>query len=157
MSCVCVISPTIVTRWPVFAAALTAAATSLGYPVVDARGKPIESALDFESERGVELEVPNSRVITDQLGRDRSLTFRRDNVLVTFSRDERGRAKVCVTGEGHDKERLRQLGTELSERAIQQYVYRRLIDEMRERQFIIVEEDTDHNHAIRLKVRHWEN
>jgi hypothetical protein len=30
------------------------------------------------------------------------------------------------------------------------------MDEMRTRGFVVVEEETDTNHAIRLKVRHWD-
>ena len=43
------------------------------------------------------------------------------------------------------------------QRVIQKYVYQRLMEEMKARQFVIVEEETDEHNAIRLKVRHWEN
>jgi len=39
---------------------------------------------------------------------------------------------------------------------VQKYVYQRLMDEMSTRQFTVVEEEVDANHAIRLKVRHWD-
>ena len=69
----------------------------------------------------------------------------------------RSRFAWCVTGSGHSDEALRVLGEELSKRVVQKYVYQRLIDEMRARQFVIVEEEIDSHQAIRLKVRHWEN
>jgi hypothetical protein len=62
-----------------------------------------------------------------------------------------------VTGEGHSEAELRARGEQLSQRLVQKYVYQRLMQEMSARQFVVVEEETDENHAIRLKVRHWEN
>jgi hypothetical protein len=31
-----------------------------------------------------------------------------------------------------------------------------LLDEIRARQFVVVEQEVDENQAIRLKVRHWD-
>jgi len=53
-------------------------------------------------------------------------------------------------------EELHALGEELSHRVVQKYVYQRLLDEMRARQYVVVEEEVDANQAIRLKVRHWD-
>jgi hypothetical protein len=76
---------------------------------------------------------------------------------VTFARDARGRAAICVAGEGYSEAELRARGEELSRRVVQKYVYQRLMEEMRARQFVVVEEETDASQAIRLKVRHWDN
>jgi hypothetical protein len=40
---------------------------------------------------------------------------------------------------------------------VQQYVYQKLMDEMRAKGFNVVEEETNQDRSIRLKVRHWEN
>ena len=81
----------------------------------------------------------------------------RNGVTVTFSRDARGKASLCVTGTDQDKEELRALGEELSQCVVQQYVYQKLMGEMRSRGFNVVEEETSADRSIRLKVRHWEN
>ena len=65
-------------------------------------------------------------------------------------------AAICVTGPGHSDEELRAIGEELSRRVVQKYVYQRLTDEIKARQFVVVEEEVDENQAIRLKVRHWD-
>jgi hypothetical protein len=62
-----------------------------------------------------------------------------------------------VTGEGHSRKELRALGEELSQRVVQQYVYKKVMDEMRARGFNVVEEEINEDRSIRLKVRHWEN
>ena len=158
MSAVCVLTPIVIAAWPAFSAAVVAAATSLGYQVGAAATtrKPDVTAEEVKPER-VQLEIEQSELVMDQLGRDQRISVTREGVTVTFSRDTRGRASLCVTGTGQTAEELRALGEELGKRVVQQYVYQRLMDEIRARQFVVVEEEVDETHAIRLKVRHWEN
>jgi hypothetical protein len=94
--------------------------------------------------------------VTNQLGRDQRIRVTRQGVTVTFSRDARGKASICVTGDGYTNEELRTLGEELSQRVVQKYIHQRLLDEIRLRQFVVVEEEIDEHQAIRLKVRHWD-
>jgi len=84
------------------------------------------------------------------------MTVTRSGITVTFSRDARGRASLQVTGTGQGQEELRALGEELSQRVVQQYVYQKLMDEMRKRGFNVVEEEQNADQSIRLKVRHWD-
>jgi len=105
----------------------------------------------------VQLEIERSEVVTNQLGRDQRISVMRDGVTVTFSRDARGKAALCVTGNGRSDETLRALGEELSQCVVQQYVYQKLMDEMRSRGFNVVEEEVNEDRSIRLKVRLWEN
>jgi hypothetical protein len=157
MSCVCILTPVVIAAWPAFSAAVVAAATSLGYQIVSETGKRGHTAVAAEQSGKISLEIPQSELVTSHLGRDQRLAVTRDGVTVTFSRDARGKASLCVTGSGQSDDVLRALGEELSGRVVQHYVYQKLMDEMRTRGFVVVEEETDTNHAIRLKVRHWEN
>ena len=156
MSAVCILTPVVIAAWPAFSAAVAAAATSLGYTIVTEGIKQGQEARNT-NERAVQLEIEQSEIVTNQLGRDQQIKVTRGGVTVVFSRDARGKASVCVTGPGHSDEELRALGEELSQRVVQKYVYNRLIEECRTRQFNIVEEEVDENQAIRLKVRHWDN
>jgi len=45
----------------------------------------------------------------------------------------------------------------LSQRVVQKYVYQKLMGEMKARGFNVVEEETNADNSIRLKVRHWDN
>ena len=153
MSCVCILTPVVIAAWPAFSAAVVAAASSLGYELVSDKARKAEEIVD--SDKTVRLDLSQSELVTDQLGRDQRLAVTRDGVTITFSRDERGRASICVEGTGQDKTKLRALGEELGHRVVQQYVYQKLMEEMRSRQFVVVDEEVDENHAIRLKVRHW--
>jgi len=157
MSCVCILTPVVIAAWPAFSAAVMAAATSLGYTLVDEQQWANETRSMTKPDNRVDLEVPHSELVIDTLQRDQHISVTRDGVTVTFARDVRGKASLCVTGEGHSEAELKARGEQLSQRLVQKYVYQRLMQEMSARQFVVVEEETDENHAIRLKVRHWEN
>jgi hypothetical protein len=157
MSSVSILTPVVVAAWPVFSAVVAAAATSMGYAVVaDILDKVGPMTATTKTIQRVELQIANTKLVSDQLGRDQHIAVARDGVTVTFSRDARGQARVCVNGTGQTEEALRALGEELSQRVVQQYVYQRLIDECRARQFLVVEEEVEADKSIRLKVRHWE-
>lgn len=157
MSAVCILTPVVIAAWPAFSAAVTAAAASLGYAIVEEGSKQLQNNKTVESSEGrVNLEIEQSEIVTNQLGRDQQIKVTRGTVSVTFSRDARGKASVCVSGPGHTEEELRAIGEELSQRVVQKYVHQRLMEEIRARQFLVVEEEVDENQAIRLKVRHWD-
>ena len=156
MGAVSILAPVIIAAWPAFSAAVVAAAASLGYQVAS-EAKNQAAAAAQKLAQPVRLEIERSEVVTDQLGRDQHMTVTRSGITVTFSRDARGRASLQVTGTGQGQEELRALGEELSQRVVQQYVYQKLMDEMRKRGFNVVEEEQNEDRSIRLKVRHWEN
>ena len=156
MSAVCILTPVVIATWPAFSAAVVAAATSMGYQVAAEVGKKSSSGITRSASNSVQLEIERSEVVTSQLGRDQAIAVTRDGVTVKFSRDARGKAALCVTGTGHAEEELRALGEALSHSVVQQYVYQKLMDEMRTRGFNVVEEEVGEDRSIRLKVRHWE-
>lgn len=156
MSCVCILTPVVIAAWPAFSAAVVAAATSLGYQVVSEVNQSSSAAAASQSSGKVSLEIAQSELVTSQLARDQRLAVTRDGVTVTFARDARGKASLCVTGTGQSDEELRALGEELSGRVVQQYVYQKLMGEMQVRGFNVVEEEVNEDRSIRLKVRHWD-
>ncbi len=158
MSCVCILTPVVIAAWPAFSAAVVAAATSLGYVAVEevtSRSQFVETPV--VAPKRINLEIEQSELVTGQLARDQKISVTRDGVVVTFSRDARGKASLCVEGQGQSEASLRALGEELSHRVVQKYVYQRLMDEMQKRQFCVVEEETTADNSIRMKVRRWEN
>ena len=157
MSAVCILAPVVIAGWPAFSAAVIAAATSMGYQVATGVAHEAQPNKSSKNSGPVNLEIPRSEVVTEQLGRDQRISVTRDGVTVTFSRDARGKAALCVTGSGHDEIVLRALGEELSQAVVQQYVYQKLMEEIRSRGFVLVQEETTQDRAIHLKVRHWES
>ncbi|HEY1718688.1 MAG TPA: DUF1257 domain-containing protein [Verrucomicrobiae bacterium] len=157
MSCVCILTPVVIAAWPAFSAAVVAASASLGYQIATEAADLTKNAVAEKSSNKVQLEIENSEVVTNQLGREQRIAVTRDGVTITFSRDARGKAALCVTGNGHSNDELRAMGEEMSQCVVQKYVYQKLMDEMRAKGFNVVEEETNQDRSIRLKVRHWEN
>jgi hypothetical protein len=156
MGAVSILAPVVIAAWPAFSAAVVAAAASLGYQVAAEAKNQAAAAAAQKQAKPIRLEIERSEVVMDQLGRDQHMTVTRSGVTVTFSRDARGKALLCVTGTGQGQEELRALGEELSQRVVQQYVYQKLMDEMRKRGFNVVEEEVNEDRSIRLKVRRWD-
>jgi hypothetical protein len=154
MGAVFVLAPVVIAAWPAFSAAVLAAASSLGYQVAAEAAKEGRKQAPKQA-TDVKLEIPRSEVVTDQLGRDQRISVTREGVTVTFSRDARGQASLHVSGSGHTEAALRALGEEMSQAVVQQYVYQKLVDQMRQRGFVVAEEETTAERAIHLKVRHW--
>jgi len=157
MSAVCILAPVVVTAWPAFSAAVVAAAGSLGYTISE---EAVSRLLPNDAPAcpaRIELEIPQSEIVTGELGRDQRISVSKDGITVTFSRDARGRAAVCVTGTGQSETELRAAGEELSRCVVQQYVYQRLMQEVQTRGYVVVDENKDQNGAIHMRIRHWEN
>ena len=157
MGAVMVLAPVVIAAWPAFSAAVVAAASSQGYQLASETAEFSRENREQQRPGAVNLEIPRSEVVTNQLGRGQRISVTREGITVTFSRDERGQASLCVTGTGHTEEALRALGEELSGAVVQEYVYQKLMDEMRTRGFVVVEEEKSADRVIHLKVRHWEN
>jgi len=156
MGAVCLLAPVVIAAWPAFSSAVIAAASSLGYQVVAEAVEANAPEEQRETASSVQLEIERSEVVTNSLGRDQRISVSREGITVTFSRDLRGKASLCVTGEGFAKEELKALGEELSHAVVQQYVYQKLMDEMRSRGFVVVEEEQNEDRSIHMKIRHWE-
>jgi hypothetical protein len=86
---------------------------------------------------------------------EEELVVEREGVQVIFSRDARGALRLCVEGEGHSKQELRQIGQEVLDRVTQQYVYHRVVTELKERHMTIVDEEVSEDRTVRIRVRSW--
>lgn len=158
MSAVAVLTPVIVAAWPALSAAAVAAAAQLGFTVVDETLQEDRNhSARKTGSRTVQLEVPNSEIVTGTLGRDQQIRLQRNGCTAVFARDARGHATFCVSGEGHTEDELRALGEELGGRLVQQYTLQKLKTELAVRGMDLVAETVDENQAIRLTVRHWQN
>lgn len=153
MGAVLLLTPVVIAAWPTFATAVVSAAASLGY----ASATGAADAVASKKTSAIEIKVPNSEVVTGQLGRDENITVSRDGVTITFQRDERGKASLTVTGNGLSHDVLRAMGEEMSRRVVRDYVHQQIMNEIRSRDFIVAAESVDENNAIHITVRHWEN
>jgi hypothetical protein len=76
-------------------------------------------------------------------------------VRAVFTRDARGALRVCMEGTNHSRSELRRLGQELIDRVTQQYVYHRVVTELKARNMTIVDEEVAEDRTVKIRVRSW--
>jgi hypothetical protein len=150
MSAVIVLSPAVVASWPVMSAAIFHVASAAGFRVIER-----VNAEKKTSENRVDIEVPNANIVEETLSRGQRIVVERTGVRVTFQRDSRGRFSTTVEGV-RPKAELKRIGEDLSGRVVQQYTYRRLVNELQAKGFITLSEDVGVDDTIRLTVRRHE-
>jgi hypothetical protein len=150
MSAVVVVTPLVIASWPVITAAVTAAISTMGFSV--ARGLDRARQMNLTRSR-TEIEVEDSEILNEASGLSEELVVEREGIRAVFTRDERGALKVCLEGEGYSKSQLRQIGEELIGRVTQQFVYHRVMTELKERRMNVVDEEMTEDRTIKIRVR----
>ena len=150
MSTVIVLAPLIVAGWPAITAAVTAAVATMGFSI--ARAAVSDQRLG-SSETRAEIEVENSEVLQGAAGTGQEIVVERDGVRAIFTRDPRGALKICMEGKGYSKSELKKIGEELIGRVTQQYVYHRIVTELKERNMPIVDEELTEDRTVKIRVR----
>ena len=151
MSSVVVVTPLIIAGWPVITAAVTAAVGSMGFTVV--RGTNTQARAATTVKTRTEIDVEDSEVLESAAPAGGELVVEREGVRCVFSRDARGALKLCAEGEGHSKAELKRIGEELLGRVTQQYVYHRIVSELRARNMHIVDEQVGADKTVKIRVR----
>lgn len=147
MSAVMVVTPLVIGNWPVIAAAVSAAVSSMGFAAVRDQTIDVHSGATTRTE----LEVDESEVFADGLPQE--IVVERDGVRARFSHDESGALKLCMEGEHLSKGELRRIGEELIGRVTQQFVYHKLMSEMQSRHMNVIEEEVTEDRTIRIRLR----
>ncbi len=156
MSTVLVVTPIVIAHWPVIAAAITAAIASMGFTTVEeAIASSTSGSVTAIEKQKETIEVDNSEILAGTEGRDEQMVVEKDGIRATFSRDARGALKVCMEGKGLSKQQLRELGEELIGRVTQQFVYHRIVSELKEKNMTVVGEEVTADRVVRLRVRNW--
>ena len=151
MSSVVVITPVVIASWPAISAAVTAAIGAMGFSV--AQGTASQRA-QITTGNKAEIEVEDSEILKNSAGSGESIVVERDGITATFSRDARGALKVCMEGGAkHSKSELKRIGQELIDSVTQQYVYHRVVTELKERNMNIVDEQVAADRTVTIRVR----
>jgi hypothetical protein len=134
MSTIIVLTPIIVTNWPVIMAVATAAVGTLGFTAA----QQVEAEANVSGTTREEIEVDNSEILANTAGQSEEIVVQREGLKATISRDARGALRVCMEGRGYSKAELRTVGQEIVDTVTQQYVYHRVITEMKQRNMHVV-------------------
>jgi len=152
MGAVIVLAPLIIGNWALISAAITAAVSTLGYAAARSETRAHE---ETETTTREEIVLDNADILASQTGVEEKIVVQREGIQATFSRDARGSLKVCLEGAGYTHSDLRRIGQELIDRVTQQYVYNRIVTELKQRKMAIVEEEVAEDRTIKIHVRNW--
>ena len=152
MSTVVILTPVIIANWPMITAAVTAAVGTMGFAL--ARSAESQTQLAGTTTRE-EIEVEDAEILQQAAGTDEELVVEREGVRAIFRRDARGALRVCMEGEAYSKAELRRIGEELVGRVTQQYVYHRVVSELKARKMTIVDEEVTEDRSVKIRVRNW--
>ena len=153
MSAVVVVTPVIIASWPAIAAAISAAIGTAGFAISQEQQERVNE--EQSTRNRAEIDVEDSEILAEAAGLQQEIVLERDGVIARFSRDARGALRVCMEGEGYSKAQLKQIGVDLIGRVTQQYVYDRVMSEMKERNMTVVHEEVDEDRTVRTRVRNW--
>ena len=150
MSCILLITTSVVAGWPTLFAAAGVAAASMGFSTL----KNVEE-VQAAREQEVELVMQNSEIITEEMKHDEELNLRKGDINVRIYKDPRGRCAIHISGEGKTKEQLQQEGTELLNRIKQQYAYQKVVQELKNKGFSITDEKLSEAGKIKIQFRKY--
>ena len=153
MSSVVVVAPIIMASWPAITAAVTAAVGSMGFAIA-AEGAEMSKAKVQEPTRA-EIEVEDSEIMQEGVGTRQQVGAEREGIKAIFTRDARGGLKLCMEDKNHrlSKSELKKMGQDLLGRVTQQYVYHKLVSELKERNMTIVDEEVAADRTVKLRIR----
>jgi len=152
MSTVVVLAPIIIANWPMISAAVGAAVGTMGFAMVRKDEAVTRRAATKTRE---EIEVDNSEILASTTGAEEQIVVEREGVRAVFTRDARGALRVCMEGTNQSRSELRRLGQELIDRVTQQYVYHRVVTELKARNMTIVDEEVAEDRTVKIRVRSW--
>lgn len=157
MSCMFVVVPVVVGGWPIISAAIIAAGAGMGYRAVrnmerGMEGYETDEATDLGM-RSVKLVMEDSQVVADTLMRGESFSMERGDITAKFRIDGRGACTVHIEGRGQSNAQLEAAGRELMDRVRQQFAYAKVMAELEERGFQVVQQEVEENQSIRIRVR----
>lgn len=154
MSTVLILTPVIIASWPAITAAVAGAAAALGLAVTHSVKESVEQA-NAEVEQSVQVELAQSQVLAQSIATGKEIVVTKDNVELRVSRDQRGRCVVCAKGLGYSKAELKQIAEEFTQKLTQCFTYNRVVSELKNKNFQIVNEEVTEDESVRINVRRW--
>jgi len=154
MSAIIVLTPVIIANWPVITAAVAGAASAMGLLVKESISQAVEEK-QSNVERNVEVELSDSKVLMESMATDQEIVLTKGAIELRVKRDERGRCSVCAKGTGHSEAELKQIAEEFTGKLTQCFVYDKVMRELKNKEFQVVNEEVMEDESIRIHVRRW--
>lgn len=157
------LTPTLGWAWPAVAPIATLVAAGMGFRVMteSAKNPLVQSKLTRQMNRIHRVTIPLDDVITDviseEVGIEERLTFERDEFLLVFRKDGRGKFHVEVSGpKSQTVMNLRIRGEEFARELVKKFAYHKMVQQIERRGASIVEEVANEaDESVTLKARQW--
>ncbi len=158
MSTVLILAPVIISNWPAITAAVVGAASALGFVTKQAVEQEVRQTggQEQKAEQEIEVELPESQVLSEQVATDQQIVVTKGAIQIIVKRDERGRCVICAKGKGLSKTELKQAAQQFTEKLTQCFIYDKVLKQLKQKNFQIVNEEVTENDDIRIHVRRWE-
>ncbi len=154
MSAILVLTPIVIGSWPVITAAVAGAAAAMGLVVSETVKETVKES-QSNVEQNVEFELSESKVLVESMTTDQEIVLTKGTIELRVKRDERGRCVVCAKGLGHSEAELKQVAQEFTQKLTQCFVYDKVVRELKNKEFQVVNEEVMEDESIRIHVRRW--
>jgi hypothetical protein len=154
MGAVLILTPVIIGSWPAIAAAVAGAASAMGLIVSESVKETVKES-QSTTEQSVELELSESEVLAEGMTTGQEIVLTKGDIELRLKRDERGRCTVCAKGAGHNEAELKQIAEEFTQKLTQCFVYDKVMRELKNKAFQVVNEEVTEDESIRIHVRRW--
>lgn len=152
MPCVTVVAPILTASWPVLSSAILSAAVNLGYSTI----KDIQEKQEQVEKESVEIAVDNCEVLKEAMDkRQQEKLVNKEDVGIAFYNDIRGKFCMRINGIDKTKEQLKEIGMEMLNKINQQYVYNKIISELKHKGYSVVSEEMTKNKSVQVVVRRF--
>lgn len=155
MSTVVILTPIIVANWPVIIGAAAGAASAMGLLAKETVAEANSNIESMNQANSVEVQIENSSVMQENIASDKELVFTKENVTIRVKRDARGACTVCAEGKGKTKAELKMIAEEFNQKFTQCYVYNKVVSELKDKHFQVVNEEVLEDETVRINVRRW--
>lgn len=158
-----ILTPTVGWALPIVWPLLVSIAGGMGYKLYTstADDAPLRGKLNKEMNNlrvtKLALEELVKDIVADEVGREQVLRFVKDDIVVIFKRDMRGKFSVEVMGPiTYTTRQLESIGLQFAGTLVQQFAYNKVAQEMERRGANVVAEEETAEGDIVLKLRRWE-
>ncbi len=155
-----VLLPTIGWAWPALLPLAGAVASALGYqafsqPKGILRGR-LSNTMDKMRREVVPLDAVLANVIAEELGNEERLMFKRDEIILIFRKDARGKFFVEVSGPAEKTALdLKMRAEEFAAEMVKKFAYHRIAEQLTRRGAVVFEETVEDNGRVTMKARQW--
>jgi hypothetical protein len=163
MSAICILVPAVIAGWPVISAAAAGAAAALGLAVASEVGERTTTRTSSRvtakvaGAMSVEIELDNSEVLAESVATDQQIVLMKGDIRIRVYRDERGMVRVSAEGLAHTRQELQDLCQQVVDKMTQIFVYNKVMTELKQKGFTVVEDQVSDDESVRISVRRTVN